>query len=319
MSQKPALKMEGVFKRYGRIPAVDGVTFEVREGEIFALLGPNGAGKTTLVRMLTGITKPDEGSIQFSIGGGAAGDQPAPGDFGYLPEERGVFTDIPVIRTLEFFGGLRGMKRADARKEGEHWLKRFELHDRMGDKIQTLSKGNQQKVQFIGAIIHKPTFAILDEPFSGLDPVNQDMFLDVLRELRANGMTILLSAHQMQLVERLADRILLLARGREVLSGTLDEIQTRSHAGSTVHLRLGAADDEKRLADLAYVQDATRRDDGSVRVILEPGATLAELLRFAANNFEILDVQTGRMSLHDIYVRAVGEDRAAQPTPEAVS
>jgi len=214
------LSARGVVKRFVSVTAVDGVSLDIQSGEIFALLGPNGAGKTTLLRMILGLMLPDEGTIRF---GDARSIRPA--EVGYLPEDRGLYQDVPVLRTLAYFGRLRGMPGAEAVTAAQRWLERLELIDRRNEPLKSLSKGNQQKVQFISSVLHAPRLAILDEPFSGLDPVNQDLFLTLFRELRDNGTTIVLSAHQMQLVERIADRITVMNRGRVVLSGTLDELR----------------------------------------------------------------------------------------------
>jgi ABC-2 type transport system ATP-binding protein len=231
MSDRTVLEVRAVEKRFATVRAVDGISFDVRAGELFALLGPNGAGKTTLVRMLAGILRPDAGSIRYLLAGRSC-DAPDPGALGYLPEERGLYRETEVLDTLAYFGVLRGMGRRAALAAAEAWLERFGLRDRARERVDALSKGNQQKVQLVAAILHGPAFGIFDEPFSGLDPINQDLFLDVFAELRAAGTTIVLSAHQMQLVERAADRILLVHRGREVLSGTLDEIRRRAGAAS---------------------------------------------------------------------------------------
>jgi ABC-2 type transport system ATP-binding protein len=218
----PLLSVRHVVKRFVSTTAVNDVSFDLHSGEVFALLGPNGAGKTTLLRMLLGLMYPDAGEIRF-----ADGVPLPPSQIGYLPEDRGLYQDVPVLRTLIYFGRLRGMTRTDAQQSAERWLERLDLHDRRGELLKALSKGNQQKVQFISAVLHAPRLAVLDEPFSGLDPLNQDLFLTLFRELRAAGTTILLSAHQMQLVERSADRLLVMNRGRVVLAGTLDELRAR--------------------------------------------------------------------------------------------
>jgi ABC-2 type transport system ATP-binding protein len=231
MSDRTVLEVRAVEKRFATVRAVDGISFDVRAGELFALLGPNGAGKTTLVRMLAGILRPDAGSIRYLLAGRSC-DAPDPGALGYLPEERGLYRETEVLDTLAYFGVLRGMGRRAALAAAEAWLERFGLRDRARERVDALSKGNQQKVQLVAAILHGPALGIFDEPFSGLDPINQDLFLDVFAELRAAGTTIVLSAHQLQLVERAAGRLLLVHQGREVLSGTLDEIRRRTGAAS---------------------------------------------------------------------------------------
>ena len=210
----PFLAIDRVEKRYATVQAVAGVSFDVSPGEAVALLGPNGAGKTTLLRMLVGITRPDSGRILWE---GVERDALPARDVGYLPEDRGLYQDVPIQRTLEYFARLRGLAAADAARRARAWLERFELADRAEEKLGALSKGNQQKVQFAAAVLHEPRFAILDEPFSGLDPLNQELFLTLVSEMRAGGTTILFSAHQMALVERMADRVFVLHRGRELL------------------------------------------------------------------------------------------------------
>jgi ABC-2 type transport system ATP-binding protein len=211
-----SLTIDRVEKRYATVQAVAGVSFEVLPGEAVALLGPNGAGKTTLLRMLVGITRPDAGRIVWD---GVERDALPPLEVGYLPEDRGLYQDVSIQRTLEYFARLRGVHARDAAARATRWLERFELADRAGEKLSALSKGNQQKVQFAAAVLHEPRFAILDEPFSGLDPLNQELFLALVAEMRAKGTTILFSAHQMALVERMADRVFVLHRGRELLHG----------------------------------------------------------------------------------------------------
>ncbi len=294
MSQ-PVVRVEKVEKSFEQVKAVDGISFAVRPGEIFALLGPNGAGKSTLVRMLVGILRPDAGEIIYGIGG--PGRAPSPPDLGYLPEDRGLYKDIPVLRTLAYFGVLRGMDRRSAEREARVWLDRLGLAERAGDRLETLSKGNQQKVQLASAILHRPRFALLDEPFSGLDPLNQEVLLGLLRELRAGGMTVLLSAHQMELIERVADRVLLMGQGREVLSGTIREI-------------LGAAPSSRRI----WV--TVRGEADAIAIEPRDGDRLADLIAAIEREHEIVEIRTERQSLHDVYVRALGGSAPAEPAAQ---
>lgn len=216
------LSVDQISKKYKTTQAVDRLSFQVERGTIFALLGPNGAGKSTSVRMLLGLIRPDSGTIRFQ---GLADDQrPPAASVGYLPEERGLYLDRSVLDNLIYLGQLRGMEKHAAQDKASGWLQRFDLLERQKERVDALSKGNQQKVQLIAAILHDPVVAILDEPFSGLDPINQEKMLEILRELKARGTTILLSAHQMALVERLADDLLLMSHGRSVLQGTVEEI-----------------------------------------------------------------------------------------------
>lgn len=207
-------------KRFRTVTAVDDVSLRVEPGQVVALLGPNGAGKTSLIRMILGIMLPDAGSIELRVGERAA----ARADIGYLPEERGLHKGVPIVKTLEFYAALLGLPRAQARPRIETWLARLGLTDRAGEKIEALSKGNQQKVQLIATLLHEPSLLMLDEPFSGLDPINQELLIDVIAELRARRACVLLSAHQMSLVERVADRAIFIREGRIVREGTLSEL-----------------------------------------------------------------------------------------------
>jgi ABC-2 type transport system ATP-binding protein len=312
------LEFDRVTKRYATVDALRDVSFRVSEGEIFALLGPNGAGKTTAVRMLVGITKPDSGSIRLEL----PGDERSPASvrmrsrLGYLPEERGLYVDRPALATLAYFGTLRGMARSDAEASAREWLERLGLGDRASDKIETLSKGNQQRVQIIAAILHRPTLAVLDEPFSGLDPVHQDTVVSLIHELRGKGMAVLLSAHQMDLVERLADRVLLLSRGREVISGTIEELRSRFRGRPSLRFELEGPIDPAPLRGDPAIADATVEDDGSLRVVATHD-DLSEALRHVASLGGVRAVTTERPRLHDIYVRAVRESEDALPAERA--
>jgi len=305
------LRVESVDKKFASVHAVDSISFEVQRGEIFALLGPNGAGKTTLVRMLMGIIRPDSGEVTFRIHGEVA--PPAPPDLGYLPEDRGLYKDLPILRTLTYFGMLRGMSRADAKSSAQMWLERMSLKDRFRDKLETLSKGNQQKVQFIASILHKPPFAMFDEPFSGLDPLNQDFFLDILRELRDGGMTILLSAHQMQLVEKLVDRVFLMNRGRQVRYGTLAELRESIDLGSRLGFRFRGEALPDVFTSHPAVMDAHIDPSGELMIDVRKGSSISDLLRFAAERLDIVGVTSERPSLHDVYILALQQTKEATP------
>ena len=302
---KPFLRADSITKSFATVKAVRSLTFQIERGEIFGLLGPNGAGKTSVDRMLLGIIAPDAGSIHFATDG--QGQRIDPRQFGYMPEDRGLHRDIPILRTLEFFGALRGMRHADARRSALAWLERFQLEDRAGEKLEALSRGNQQKVQFITSILHEPAFAVLDEPFSGLDPVNQELFLDVLRELRVAGTTIVLSAHQMDLVQQLADHILLMDHGEAVLTGTLSEIRDRFGSKSRVDLGIDPAGDPDVLSSFPGVTEI-RRDHDEVSVWLRDDSTLGDFLTFAASRLEVRSVRSAAPTLHEIFVETVQGD-----------
>ncbi len=297
------LSVNSVEKQFARVKAVDKLSFDLREREIFALLGPNGAGKTTMVRMLLNIIKPDSGTIQFHLGNGQ---QPKASDLGYLPEERGLYQDIPVLKTLTYFGVIRGMERKQAEHKAIQWLERLDLKDRMHEKIQSLSKGNQQKIQFIASVLHEPQITILDEPFSGFDPVNQELFSGIIRELCSNGTTVLLSAHQMQLVERVADRLLLMNNGKEVLSGTLEEIRRTTGAGNKVTVQLDNDEDLSKIQEHPSVQKIDTVNNSKYVIYISDGAGYSELLKILGTHYNVQSIHTEQLSLHDIYVKAVG-------------
>ncbi len=308
----PFLQVDGVHKRFARVHAVNAITLGVQPGEIVALLGPNGAGKSTLLRMLVGITRPDEGRISWQGPVDARGHL-LPTASGYLPEDRGLYQDVPLADVVAYFGRLRGMSRGDAERATAAWLERLDLGARARDKLGALSKGNQQKVQFAAAVLHRPAFAILDEPFSGLDPLNQELFLALVRELRDAGTTILFSAHQMQLVERLADRLFVMAHGRELLQGTVTGIRERWGGGDRLVLEVDGAPDLAPVAAHPAAARVERDADGHVAITLAPGHLVGDLLGTCAHHLAIRSVRTERASLHDVYVATVS---AARP-PEA--
>ena len=309
------LAVHGITKAFKDRIAVDALSFEVRRGEIFGFLGPNGAGKTTCLRMILGITHPDSGTVTFD--GGPTVDRRR---IGYLPEERGLFEDQKVIDTLGYLGQLRGLSPRDARAAGMHWLERVGLSDRAKSKLNELSKGMQQKIQFAAAVLHGPTLAILDEPFSGLDPLNQELFLTIVRELRDEGTTVLFSAHQLNMVERLCDRFLLIARGKEVLTGSLDAMRSAITGGAseTLVLELTArhngpspdAGAARAAFDRAGVVGTVKVESAGVgRLRVEAGLPplhdVGPALAALGGAYAITRVETAPISLHEIYLRAV--------------
>lgn len=216
------LQLQHVTKKYKDFTAVDDLNFTIEKGEIFGLIGQNGAGKTTTFRMILDLQETTAGTITWN---GQPVNAINRDVLGYLPEERGIFPTMKVEEQLYFFGELRGMKRAELKKEIDFWIQRFELDEKRKDKAETLSKGNQQKVQLIASFIHKPEFLILDEPFSGLDPVNKDLLKDAILLLKEQGTTILFSSHQMDNVEELCDHLCLLKRGVSLFSGSLLDLK----------------------------------------------------------------------------------------------
>src|SRR5690242_6586239 len=221
------LSVRDITKSFATVRAVDGVSFAVKRGTITGLLGRNGAGKTTTIRMITGIFLPDSGEIDWVDGGRDR--------IGYLPEERGLYRQMKIVEHLIFLAEIKGVRGAGVAREVDGWLERFELADKRNAKVEELSKGIQQKVQLIGTLLHDPDLIILDEPQSGLDPVNMVLVRNLLRELKEEGRTILLSTHMMGEAERMADDIVLVHQGKVVLSGPLDAI--RASAGkNTLHI-----------------------------------------------------------------------------------
>jgi ABC-2 type transport system ATP-binding protein len=219
------LQLENVTKRYARQIAVDCVSLSVRRGIIFGLLGPNGAGKTSTIRMITGITLPDSGRIELF---GEPQQPPHQNKVGYMPEERGLYRKLEVRKQLEYLGSLRGMDSASLKRSIDYWFERFEIGSWAKKKTNELSKGMQQKLQFIVTVLHDPELLILDEPVSGLDPINAELINEIILELRAKGKSILLSTHRMEQVEQLCDEIALMNQGKIVLSGTLRDVKRAS-------------------------------------------------------------------------------------------
>lgn len=310
--------VEGAVKRYAAVTAVDGVTFAVRRGEVFALLGPNGAGKSTLVRMLVGILAPDEGRLRFDLGGGPS-DRADPARIGYLPEDRGLYADAKVLPMIVYLASLRGLERGEAARRARAWLDRFDLAARANDRVDALSKGNQQKVQLIASLVHEPTVAVLDEPFSGFDPVNQDLLSRLIRELRDAGTTVILSAHHMDLVEALADRVLLLHRGREVLSGAVDDVRAVAGAARRLRVTLAAPAPDGLLEGLDAVEVARDATGRVLDLELPPATTVGAALHAILARAEVVDVHSGTPSLREVYLRAVGVDPEAEAAASEVA
>jgi len=293
-----SVEVSHVAKRFGTTQAVDDVSFAVERGEIFGLLGPNGAGKTTTIRLMLDIFRPDRGTVSILGGPMTEGKKER---IGYMPEERGLYQNAPLERCLLYLGTLKGLPRPEARARLEGLLARFDLAAHRGKKVKELSKGMQQKAQIISTILHKPELLIIDEPFAALDPINARMVKDLMRELRAQGTTILMSTHQMHQVEELCDRIVLIDHGRNVLYGPLDQIQ-RQYTGHKVRVRLRGEP-----PTLVGVQQAAS-GNGMLELNLadgtEPQQILEQLMRDQAivEHFEI-----AIPTLDEIFIRAVGE------------
>ena len=216
------LKLENVRKTYGSLVAVDNLSFSVKNGEIFGLLGENGAGKTTTFRMIMGLLEPDKGKITLD---GKKIDYKVTDKIGFVTEERSLLTKLTVKEMIEYYGVLKGMDESNIDKKLDYWLKKFEITEYKNKKIKELSKGNQQKIQFISAVINDPKLLILDEPFTGLDPINVGLLKDAVKELQKKGCSIIFSSHQMEYIEDFCEQLIILVHGRAILNGSLDEIK----------------------------------------------------------------------------------------------
>jgi ABC-2 type transport system ATP-binding protein len=299
-----AVAVQNVVKSYASVTALQGVSFEVRPGEVFGLLGPNGAGKTTLIRIILDMIRPDSGRVTLF------GQPFTPSDrtrVGYLPEERGLYLSRKVLPVVEYFGVLKGMKAADARRCALEWLERLGMADVKGKRISELSKGNQQKVQLAATLVNHPEVAVLDEPFSGLDPVSVRLVSSVIRDLKQAGKTVLLSSHQMSLVESLCDRIFMVNRGKAMLYGTVDEVR-RDHSENAVLIRCDA--------DLSKVPGVVRHvsDERGARVYLREGFKAGDFLRAVlAAGADVTYFEPAITSLEDIFVKVVEDGRQETP------
>ncbi len=294
-----AVRLTDVTKSFGRHVAVRDLALEVPRGALYGFIGPNGSGKTTTIRMILHILAPDAGTIEVL---GQTGTRAANDRVGYLPEERGLYKKMTVRRLLAYYASLKGMGVRDARRAAEEWLERFELTDWIDKKTEALSKGMSQKVQFIATVISKPELIILDEPFSGLDPVNLDVLRQAILELRAAGSTVIFSTHDMYIAEEVCDHLFMIFKGEKVLDGTMEEIQAR-YGQDTVRLRtdLGSGALEG-LAGVEQVRDLGRYQE--VRVNGDP----QELLHALTARTRVRHFEETKPTLHDIFVRIAGPE-----------
>ena len=296
-----AVVLESVTKRFNSVTAVGGLDLRVREGALFGLLGPNGAGKTTSLRMMMRVLIPDEGSVH--IFGKPLSDQ-TQDLIGYLPEERGLYTRMKVRHVLRFLAALKGLSEAEADRRALEWLERLELGEWADKKINDLSKGMQQKVQFIAAVLHRPPLLVLDEPFTGLDPLNVAVLKDIMLELREQGATIILSTHRMEQVEMMCDSICLIHRGQKVLDGELQAIK-RSYGKNTLRIQYSGDDDFLNLPEL--IENANHFG-AMVDIKLRPGADPQEILKAAvARGVRITRFELIEPPLNDIFIEKVAD------------
>jgi ABC-2 type transport system ATP-binding protein len=304
------VRFRGVTKRFGEFVAVGDLDFTVKKGVVFGVLGPNGAGKTTALRMLNDILLPDRGTIELF--GGTPPGRAAGARIGYLPEERGLYPKMRVGELLVFFAELRGLHRKAAVRRAEALLGRLAIADWAKNRVQDLSKGMQQKVQFAAALIHEPELLILDEPWSGLDPINADVLRDVVREQKAAGKTILFSTHLMEQAEKICDDIVIIARGRKVLDGELAAVKRAAHDDRTVAIRFLDAEAHGRAAaaldDASMISGRRSTADQVIVELTEPAAAARLLAALVAAGAGLRRFEVVEPSLHDIFVHRVGGD-----------
>lgn len=306
------LCVDNVTKRFGDFTAVEGLSFDVRAGRVFGFLGPNGAGKTTTIRMIVGITAPDSGSIELF------GQKVSPGlqdRIGYLPEERGLYKKMKIADQLRYFAALKNVPAAEADRRIDRWLERMNLAEWKDKKTTDLSKGMQQKIQFISTVLHDPDLLILDEPFSGLDPVNVEFMIDVLAEFKKQDKTVIFSTHLMETAERLCHDIALINKSKKVIGGSLREVK-ESYGKNLIALRVAGA--KEVLNDTSLVKKVTEHSD-EIEVELTENANPQMLLKRLVDGGAIITkFEKVEPSLNDIFIDQVGQHlRPDEKTTEA--
>jgi ABC-2 type transport system ATP-binding protein len=297
------IELNKVRKMYDQFVAVDDLSFSIEQGAVFGLLGPNGAGKTSTIRMMIGITAPDSGQINMF---GKPFERKSLQKVGYLPEERGLYKKMKILDQLVFLGQLHGMDATAARREALAWCKRLEIEAWIQKKVEELSKGMQQKIQFVAALLHDPDFVIMDEPFFGLDPVNAALLKDVLLDLKKKGKTILFSTHRMDQVEKLCDSICLINKGKAVLQGDLKQVKA-GYGKNNVQIQYEG--NGAFLENNALVE--TYNNYGNyVEVRMAPGADPQELLHMVAEKSRVSRFELMEPSLEEIFIEVVGKNNA---------
>jgi len=293
-----ALALEGVTKRFGSVTAVDNISFAIPPGHIYGFLGPNGAGKTTTIRMIMSIIYPDEGRIDIL---GQSNAEAVKDRLGYLPEEKGLYKKMKAGELLTYFGRLKGMDGALAKERARELLERYGLGEWQDKRCEALSKGMGQKVQILGTLIHDPELVILDEPFSGLDPVNIELMRDLITDMKKEGRTVIFSTHIMAQAEQICDSILLVHKGRKIIDGTLSEVKATAGSGVLVDYD-GDGSLLKHLPGVRRVNDSGKQAELLLEDDGDPQRILAALVgKLTIRRFDIRDA-----SLHEIFVKAVG-------------
>lgn len=294
------LKVENVTKYYGDVLAVDDLSFIINDGEIFGLLGVNGAGKTTTFRMIMSLLEPTKGKI--TLNGKPVGYDVSE-KIGFLTEERSLLTKLTVKDQVIYYATLKGMKESDILKKLDYWLNRFGISEYKERKIKELSKGNQQKIQFITAIIHEPDLLVLDEPFTGLDPINVELFMDVIREFKEKGKMIIFSSHRMEHVELFCEKLVILLKGKTVLSGSLKEIK-KNYRKKTIRIN-GEVDLEALKKCKGVIE--VKEENLDIIVKIESDEFVDEIFKVVKKGSDITKFLVEDASLNEIFVSLVGE------------
>ena len=295
-----AIVLEGVRKSFGAHVAVDDLSLRVPQGSLYGFIGPNGSGKTTSLRMIMHMLLPDAGTVEVL---GSRTTRAAQDRVGYLPEERGLYKKMTVRRLLRYYGSLKGARQPELDADIDAWMERMGLSAWLDKKVEALSKGMAQKVQFLGAVVARPDLVILDEPFSGLDPVNAEVLKDAVLDLKRQGTTVVFSTHDMAVAERMCDRIFMIFQGQKVLDGTLDEIQA-AYGQDTIKVRTDAG--RSALAGIRGLEEVN--DYGQEQVVRYAGDP-QELLRTLIERTAVTHFELSRPSLHDIFVRIAAPER----------
>jgi ABC-2 type transport system ATP-binding protein len=297
-----ALEVKDLTKRFDGLVAVDHASFEVPEGSVFGLIGRNGAGKTTTIRMMMNIYLPDEGEVILR---GVKVGQEFKNKVGYLPEERGLYKKMKVLETLLYFAELKGKTGRACQKKAEEYLKRFDLYDRRVSKVEDLSKGNQQKIQFIATILHDPDFIILDEPFAGLDPVNTNLLKDIILEMKQQGKVIIFSTHLMEFAEKMCDHIVMIDHGKIILKGSLSGIKEKYGQKNVSLIHSGDISFLKGHPIIDKIEDFGNSTGIKVK---EAGQTQELLKLLVEHNIPIKKFDANEISLHEIFIELAGHE-----------
>ncbi|MCR4417244.1 MAG: ATP-binding cassette domain-containing protein [Ignavibacteria bacterium] len=293
------LKVINLHKEFSGIVAVDNLSFEINEGEIFGLLGPNGAGKTTTIRCLLNIIQPDKGEILFN----EKNYLDIKNIIGYIPEERGLYLKSRVIDVLTYFGELKGRSRSFVKERANYYLNKLEMKETANRKVNELSKGNQQKIQLISAFISEPKILVLDEPFAGLDPINQDLVVELIKEFLDEGKIVMLSTHQMDIAEKLCNKILLINKGKQVLYGYLNEIK-KQFGRMNLHLR--GTNLDNNLKNYAEFESVLLYENYA-EIFLKDNLNTKDLIQKLLMNYNITSFELKEPSLHSIFIKTIKE------------